>query len=248
LHDIAILKVEIANWEIFPLSVGKLTENQIGDTVWTLGHPMGIGWLLAKGILSGVKYDSDGYAYLFSDVATAPGSSGSPILNIKGQIIGMVQQGMPGIGCIGIAADRFIVMITAAIQADRDLEKTRYELEKLQERARREWRRIIEKKDEWGLGAYETLAPDSEEAVRAYRVLRATVADAGIPDSAEKQVVNGINIRLHGKTPRGRYTAVIYFDLKGSSMLTSYSETEQLFKTISGEETGRGHGNRRKND
>jgi S1-C subfamily serine protease len=144
LHDIAVLKAEIANFDIVPLMAGKLAGSRIGDTIYTLGHPMGIGWLLAKGIISAVKYDRDGFAYIFSDVATAPGSSGSPIFNEKGEVIGLVQQGELGLGCIGIAADRLVVLVTAAIQADRDLEQNRYELEKLQERARREWKRIIE--------------------------------------------------------------------------------------------------------
>ncbi len=147
LHDVALLKVEIANFEITPLPIGKLKESQIGDPIFTLGHPYGIGWLMARGILSGVKYDAGGYAYIFSDVASAPGSSGSPLLNARGQVIGLLQAGYAGVGCIGIGAERLVAVITAVIVADRELESTRYELEKLQERARHEWKRLIESKE-----------------------------------------------------------------------------------------------------
>jgi S1-C subfamily serine protease len=144
LHDIAVLKAEIANFEIVPVKVGKLSDSKIGDEVLVLGHPQGIGWLLARGIISSVKYDRDGFAYIFSDVATAPGSSGSPIFNMNYEVIGIVQEGVTGLGCIGIAAERLVVLVTAAIEADHALMKNRIELEQLQEKARREWKRIIE--------------------------------------------------------------------------------------------------------
>lgn len=147
IHDVALIKVEIANFEIVPLPIGKLKDSKIGDPVLVLGHPYGIGWLFARGILSGVKYDSGGYAYLFSDVASAPGSSGSPMLNFRGEVIGLLQAGYEGVGCIGIGADRLVTVLTAVIAADRELEKTRYELDRLQERARREWKRLTEPKE-----------------------------------------------------------------------------------------------------
>jgi S1-C subfamily serine protease len=147
IHDIAVLKVEVGDAKLVPLTVAKLTDSRIGDYIFTLGHPYGIGWLLAMGTLAGVKYDRTGYAYLFCDIASAPGSSGSPIMTEEGKVIGILQEGIPGVGCIGIAADKFELIVRAAIEADLELAKTRRELEKLQDRARREWEKIIRRND-----------------------------------------------------------------------------------------------------
>jgi hypothetical protein len=150
LHDVAILKIDIKGEELTPVKLGSLKGMKVGDPIISMGHPLGIGWLLTSGNLSGVKYDLNGISYIFADIAGGPGSSGSGIYNSNLELIGVIQQGIPGIGMIGIAIDSLKESIEAVIYNDRLLAPVREELKALSDRAVQEWRRLFpeEKKEE----------------------------------------------------------------------------------------------------
>jgi len=84
---------------------GSLDDLELGAELLYCGHPAGISWLLSKGILSGVKYDQNGRQYIFSDIAGYMGASGSAIVDSNFHVIGILQQGLPGLGAIGVAID-----------------------------------------------------------------------------------------------------------------------------------------------
>ena len=81
-------------------TIGKSEETEIGDTVFTVGSPLGKNYMgtVTKGILSGknrtVTVNSSTNNSLMlevlqTDAAINPGNSGGPLLNINGEVIGV---------------------------------------------------------------------------------------------------------------------------------------------------------------
>lgn len=82
-NDLAILKV---TEEGMPLPLGDSDTLQRGETVSAVGYPKGK-YTVAEGTLHSVR-DSD--KWLQMNVKISPGNSGSPVINSKGQVIGIV--------------------------------------------------------------------------------------------------------------------------------------------------------------
>jgi Do/DeqQ family serine protease len=81
--DLAVLKIEARGLQ--PVEFGDSSRARIGDYVLAIGNPFGIGTTVTLGILS-AKGEGD---YLQTDAAINPGNSGGPLLNIKGELIGI---------------------------------------------------------------------------------------------------------------------------------------------------------------
>lgn len=97
--DIAVLAVK-KDAITLVASIGDSTEVELGDTVFTVGSPMGSSYMgsVTKGILSGKNREvtlktSDGGSMMMqvlqTDAAINPGNSGGPLLNINGEVIGI---------------------------------------------------------------------------------------------------------------------------------------------------------------
>ena len=89
LADLAVLEVLDRKTQAPSL---KFADNvTIGEDVWALGHPMGMTWTVTKGIISSTeRYARHPYIKtLQTDTAINKGNSGGPLLNMKGEIIGI---------------------------------------------------------------------------------------------------------------------------------------------------------------
>ena len=92
LADLALLEVI---GDVKPKSYVKISEDtpniKEGDEVYAMGHPMGMAWTLTKGIISSnERYARHPYIkVLQTDAAINKGNSGGPLLNMKGEIIGI---------------------------------------------------------------------------------------------------------------------------------------------------------------
>lgn len=110
--DIAILSVDLSN-VIKIATLGDSSKVNVGDTVFTVGSPLGIKYMgtVTKGILSGknrqvtVSLSNGSFVMdvLQTDAAINPGNSGGPLLNINGEVIGvtslkLVQDEIEGMG------------------------------------------------------------------------------------------------------------------------------------------------------
>ncbi len=113
--DIAVLKVE-KDTVLSTATIGKSSDINVGDTVFTIGSPMGIEYkgTVTKGILSGkdrlvsVSVGNSNSAdwimnVMQTDAAINPGNSGGPLCNANGEVIGInsmkiVQTTIEGIG------------------------------------------------------------------------------------------------------------------------------------------------------
>jgi len=91
-RDVALVKTEIA--DVDPLAI-RDGEPNVGEDVFALGSPLGQAFsgTLTRGVLSGHRTLNERH-YLQSDVAILPGSSGGPLLDAGGAVIGMTVAGV----------------------------------------------------------------------------------------------------------------------------------------------------------
>ena len=93
--DIALLQVDAPKDELFPLSLGKAQELEVGQKVMAIGNAIGLHNTLTVGVVSAVKRSLDGTpieledAFIQTDAAINPGNSGGPLLNSAGQVVGI---------------------------------------------------------------------------------------------------------------------------------------------------------------
>jgi S1-C subfamily serine protease len=96
--DIAVLYVEdVSKEKLLPLSLADSSNVRVGERVAAIGNPFGLSGSLTSGIVSGVgrqipAQDDEGFTIpdiLQTDAAINPGNSGGPLLNIRGEVIGI---------------------------------------------------------------------------------------------------------------------------------------------------------------
>ena len=90
LLDIAVLKID-AKGPFQPLKLGDSSETEVGQLVFAVGNPFGLGETVTQGIISAKERSlSDNQRDLFqTDAAINPGNSGGPLVNLRGEIIGI---------------------------------------------------------------------------------------------------------------------------------------------------------------
>ena len=90
LLDIAVLKID-AKETFVPLKLGDSLQAKVGQLVFAVGNPFGLGETVTQGIISAKERSlSDTQRDLFqTDAAINPGNSGGPLVNLRGEIIGI---------------------------------------------------------------------------------------------------------------------------------------------------------------
>lgn len=97
-NDIAVLHPEKPPGVIVPAVLGSLAGMRVGDEAFAVGNPLGLTASMSAGVISGfnrsIPVDLGAYQQLDGliqfDTAVNPGSSGGPLLNRQGQVIGIV--------------------------------------------------------------------------------------------------------------------------------------------------------------
>ncbi len=83
--DLILLKVSGLNKPAIKLSVSDVS---IGQKVFVIGSPIGLSATITDGIISGMR-DFEGYKLIQMSAPISPGSSGGPVLNSRGELIGI---------------------------------------------------------------------------------------------------------------------------------------------------------------
>ena len=86
-HDLAIIRIADAALRGLPLSSEPPT---VGEPVVVIGTPRGLEGTVTAGVLSAIRDGGEGYNVLQTDAAINPGNSGGPLVNSRGQVIGVV--------------------------------------------------------------------------------------------------------------------------------------------------------------
>jgi S1-C subfamily serine protease len=125
--DIAVLKINPEGRNLTVLPLGDSSKLNVGDPVVAIGNPFGLQRTVTTGIVSALQRQVDAPSgfpisdVIQTDASINPGNSGGPLLNAKGEVIGINSQIATGggQGSVGIG---FAVPID---QAKRELPKLR---------------------------------------------------------------------------------------------------------------------------
>jgi S1-C subfamily serine protease len=94
-NDVAVLLIRVPPEKLFPLRLGDSSNVMVGQKILALGNPFGLERTLTSGIVSSLdrsikaKNGRTIKGIIQTDAAINPGNSGGPLLNSKGQVIGM---------------------------------------------------------------------------------------------------------------------------------------------------------------
>jgi len=94
-NDIAVIQIDAPAEKIVPLPLGDSSGLHVGQKVLALGNPFGLERTLTTGIISSLersiksKNNRTIKGIIQTDAAINPGNSGGPLLNTRGQVIGM---------------------------------------------------------------------------------------------------------------------------------------------------------------
>lgn len=89
--DLALIKID-TDEQLTPLPLGDSEKLKVGDWVVAIGSPYGLGNTVTAGIVSG-KFRHLGLGayddFIQTDASINPGNSGGPLLNVKGEVVGI---------------------------------------------------------------------------------------------------------------------------------------------------------------
>jgi serine protease Do len=89
--DVALLKIDGKNLPL--LVVGDSDKIKVGEWVLAIGSPFGLENTVTAGIISAKARDTGDYLPLIqTDVAVNPGNSGGPLINLRGEVVGINSQ------------------------------------------------------------------------------------------------------------------------------------------------------------
>ena len=89
--DLAVIRVSVAASTLHPLTLGSSASVRVGDSVYAIGSPFGLSGSLSEGIVSNLGQTGAGNltGLIQTDAAINPGNSGGPLVNARGQVIGI---------------------------------------------------------------------------------------------------------------------------------------------------------------
>lgn len=94
INDIAVLKIDCPEEKLYPAQLGRSDDLKVGQKVLAIGNPFGLDQTLTTGIISSLQRTLRTDFGLIEDViqtdaAINPGNSGGPLLNRRGEVIGI---------------------------------------------------------------------------------------------------------------------------------------------------------------
>ena len=101
--DVALVKIEASN--LPRIAIGDSKAIRVGQWVLAIGSPFGLENTVTAGIVSAKSRDTgELLPFIQTDVAVNPGNSGGPLINMRGEVIGINSQILSGSGgSIGIS-------------------------------------------------------------------------------------------------------------------------------------------------
>ncbi len=89
--DVAVVKIEATG--LPAVKVGDVSRLKVGEWVMAIGSPFGLENTVTAGIVSAKQRDTGDYLpFIQTDVAINPGNSGGPLINMRGEVIGINSQ------------------------------------------------------------------------------------------------------------------------------------------------------------
>jgi serine protease Do len=89
--DVAVVKIEASG--LPAVRVGDVNRLRVGEWVMAIGSPFGLENTVTAGIVSAKQRDTGDYLpFIQTDVAINPGNSGGPLINMRGEVVGINSQ------------------------------------------------------------------------------------------------------------------------------------------------------------
>ncbi len=89
--DVAVVKIEASG--LPSVKIGDVNQLKVGQWVMAIGSPFGLENTVTAGIVSAKQRDTGDYLnFIQTDVAINPGNSGGPLLNLRGEVVGINSQ------------------------------------------------------------------------------------------------------------------------------------------------------------
>jgi S1-C subfamily serine protease len=132
-RDLAIIKITTSRLDFPIVTLGNSAKLDVGKDVIAVGYSLGLegNVTISKGIASAFR-NIDGVNYIQTDAAINPGNSGGPLINLKGEVVGIANFKFVGEGVEGmsfaIAIDDAKSFLTSTIET----EKAQSEIEALE--------------------------------------------------------------------------------------------------------------------
>lgn len=119
--DVAIVKIEATR--LPAVKVGDVNRLRVGEWVMAIGSPFGLENTVTAGIVSAKQRDTgDDLLFIQTDVAINPGNSGGPLINMRGEVIGINSQIYSRSG--GFMGISFAIPIDEAVRVSDQLRST----------------------------------------------------------------------------------------------------------------------------
>ena len=89
--DIAVVKIDATG--LPAVKIGDVSRLKVGEWVMAIGSPFGLDNTVTAGIVSAKQRDTGDYLpFIQTDVAINPGNSGGPLINMRGEVVGINSQ------------------------------------------------------------------------------------------------------------------------------------------------------------
>jgi len=89
--DVAVVKIEATG--LPSVRIGDVSRLKVGEWVMAIGSPFGLDNSVTAGIVSAKQRDTGDYLpFIQTDVAINPGNSGGPLINMRGEVVGINSQ------------------------------------------------------------------------------------------------------------------------------------------------------------
>ena len=89
--DVAVVKIEATG--LPAVNIGDVSRLRVGEWVMAIGSPFGLENTVTAGIVSAKQRDTGDYLpFIQTDVAINPGNSGGPLINMRGEVVGINSQ------------------------------------------------------------------------------------------------------------------------------------------------------------
>ena len=123
LTDVAVLKIDASNLPVVALAPPQTP--RVGDWVMAIGSPFGFENTVTAGVISATRRSlpGDGFVpFIQTDVAINPGNSGGPLINMRGEVVGINSQIYSGTG--GYQGLSFAIPIDVAQRIEQQILST----------------------------------------------------------------------------------------------------------------------------
>ena len=114
-HDLAVLKLEEVPEGMKALRFASPSDPRLGESIWALGYPLRFdSIIITRGIISAYHFDQGrNLHWIQTDAAINPGNSGGPLLNLQGEVVGIIVAKFVGIAVegAGLGVNRESILI-----------------------------------------------------------------------------------------------------------------------------------------